>query len=343
MGKFFIMAVTAALLMHIVVCGAFFYCFPKLGGKWTAVAAAVILSGVFFALFMTRSMLSYYWLGSVFILFCAALITLLLTYVLGRGCAGAAGAALGVIAVAAAIITAHMAPVVKRIDISAQNLPVEKLTIAQISDTHFGAGVSVTRAQKLAAQINALKPDIIVITGDFNENGGAEYSAAISAMKAKYGVYGSLGNHEFYRGTAKNTAFYERSNVTLLRQQSAEPAPGVQVLGIDDLTAGRITSSKLKEILGQNLDKDKFSIVLEHEPEQYEIFAAAGANLVLSGHTHSGQIFPFSLLVRLRYPHYYGLTKMNNTYFYVTSGTFYWGPPMRLFTRNEIAFFTITK
>jgi predicted MPP superfamily phosphohydrolase len=111
---------------------------------------------------------------------------------------------------------------------------------------------------------------------------------------------------------------------------------------VDDLSAARITDDKLKETL-KELDGGKYNIVLSHEPEKFDIFAGSAAGLVLCGHTHDGQIFPFNLLVKLRYKHNYGLYKIKDTYFYVTSGAFYWGPPMRLFTKNEIAVINVEK
>ncbi len=354
MWKFFGVVFFVMWFLHAFSAFVTVQCFSKLNFRFMVYALPLIMVCLMFGImavgrehgmgFMTLG--AYYWLGSLFIFFCCMLLVFIANFFLAeaRFYAGLAGTALALAGIITAIVGAMLTPAVKEVNITNAKLPVEELRIVLLSDTHLGNGVSLKRTQKLVEQVNALKADLVLVTGDFNEDGDIKtYSAPFKEMKAKYGAYGSLGNHEFYRGLQNAINFFESSNVKLLRQQSVEILPGIEVLGVDDINTAGISKKRLAEVMESTLDKNKFSIVMEHEPKYYDVFANHGANLVLSGHTHDGQIFPFNWLVRTRYPHAYGLKKIDNTYFYVTAGTFYWGPPMRLFTRNEITLITVTR
>ncbi|GHT38898.1 hypothetical protein FACS189437_00810 [Bacteroidia bacterium] len=296
------------------------------------------------------TMAGHYWTGILFIIFSVCFVMLCGAIVLGwfkiaaPYWLGRAGLIVIALSVALAVIGGRRAPVIQRINLKDANLPVEKLTIAQISDTHLGTGVNIKRVKEMAAKINALEPDLILVTGDFYENGEhlkQQNIDALKELKAKYGIYGSLGNHEFYGGVKQNAEFYNAAGVKLLRQETARPLPGVAVSGVDDFNTGRISAAAFADFLN-TLNPRDYNILMEHEPRYFD--AARGkVNLMLSGHTHAGQIFPFNLLVRLRYKHVYGLFKDGGTDYYVTSGAFYWGPPMRLFTKGEIPFIIIER
>jgi len=359
---FFIVILVVVLSLHVFCAGTFYYFFPSKITKilfWAAPAAGALLISVWATLGRRTESFSggivltaaYYWLGILFIVFSVCFVLVCGVIVLSwfkitvPHWLGYAGLIVIVLFTVLAIIGGQMAPAIRKINLKAANLPVDKLTIVEVADTHLGIGVSVKRVKKMVEEINALNPDLILVAGDFYEGGSSKLRQqnidALKEMKAKYGIYGSMGNHEFYGGVADKTKFFEAAGVTPLRQQTARPLPGVAISGVDDFNSVHMSADAFSKFLN-TLNPQDYNILMSHEPRYFET-AQNKVNLMLSGHTHRGQIFPFNLLVRLRYKHVYGLYKYGNTDYYVTSGAFYWGPPMRLFTKNEIAFITIEK
>ena len=147
------------------------------------------------------------------------------------------------------------------------------------------------------------------------------------------------GNHEGYVGSAKVTESLTASNVKVLHNQQID-CNGIQIIGIDN----NVRKMDLEWVLQQmNINETKFSILMYHRPLELKTLSQTGLDLVLSGHTHSGQIFPFNYIVRLHYKPLSGLHKYNNIYQYITSGTGTWGPRMRLGSRSEIVLVEIIK
>ncbi|WP_428897295.1 hypothetical protein Dip518_001082 [Parelusimicrobium proximum] len=360
-GAFLIMMFIVSWLMNLFSFGVLYLCWPSLGKKLMFAVMPILMTFLFIgAMFGARrfdsqilSMLSGYWLGSLFIFFAVAAVLILVLFILSvfkifpspLWARGVVCIALALIATA--VISGQRAPQEEHVTIKSAKLPVESIKIVQISDTHLGYGVPEKRVEKLVKQINSLNADFVFVTGDFLEDRkshAGQYAAILKNIKAKYGVYGSLGNHEYYSGLASSIDFYEMSGVKLLRQETVEPLAGVQVVGIDDIHMGAITSETIDSVMSQT-GKNKFVIVMEHEPATWAMkeLADKGAGLILAGHTHNGQIFPFNFLVKMRYPYSNGLYEIGNGHLFVTSGTFFWGPPMRLFTKNEIAVITVER
>ncbi|MGB2578459.1 hypothetical protein AAIR98_000378 [Elusimicrobium simillimum] len=361
MNLFYVVVFGIFFAFNLFVGGIFYIFFPS---KFTKILLwALPIAGPLFILLSFAvnrrsegyfggliAMLGHYWTGILGILVFIGIVMILAFVVLSLFkipsiyWIGRTGLAFMVVFTLLGIMGGQTAPVVRQIDIKSPHLPVDKLKIVQISDTHLGTGVRVKRVRDMVKEINAQEPDIIVVTGDFFENGNklVEKNAnALKHMKAKYGIYGTLGNHEFYRGLKQSTHFFEKAGVELLRQQTVRPLPGVAVSGLDDFSTAHISKADFGRFL-DGLNKNEFNIILQHEPKYYDV-AQGKMDLMLSGHTHDGQIFPFRYLVKTRYPHVYGLYQKGRSSFYVTSGVFYWGPPMRLFSRNEIAVFNIEK
>ena len=145
------------------------------------------------------------------------------------------------------------------------------------------------------------------------------------------------GNHEGYVGSVKVTKSLTASNVKVLHNKRVD-YDGIQIIGIDN----NVKKKDLEQILQQiNINKAKFSILMYHRPVELKTLSQTGLDLVLSGHTHAGQIFPFNYIVRLFHKPLSGLHKYNNTYQYVTSGAGTWGPRMRLGSRSEIVLLEI--
>ncbi len=292
----------------------------------------------------------YIWLGTVFIWFCVSMgfmfcqitagffkvsvVQNLSLYALG----------LSIVLSLAAIITAQQMPSVTKVDIKNPFSEGKALKIVQVSDTHLGIGVSVNRLKKLTALIQSLNPDIIVFTGDIFEETHLrpqEYTAALKALTPRYGKYAVLGNHEYYRGAQNNIDLWRDADIMPLLNTSAQ-AGGINIIGLNDVKTSHISREQFTALLAANTDNNKFNLLLSHTPLYFEDAANNGINLMLSGHTHNGQIWPFNYLVKLSFKYAHGLYKYQNSNIYVTSGTFFWGPPMRLFTKNEVALITLS-
>jgi len=322
-----------------------------------------LLAALFFPLAMTLlhfhhnpvtkilAWLGYLWMGVIFIWLTLAaaddILALLLSFakIDTKPYCGPAVCVLVVLVSAFAVYSALKTPDVRRIEITMPNLPpkLDGFKIVQISDAHISAMVPFSRFVKLCGTLKELQPDLLVNTGDLVDP-GFEAEARLEDLSRqfapKYGKVAVLGNHEFYFGLSKAIDIYRRCGFTLLRHKSVTLSNGIQIAGVDDVKTSGITPRQIEQLLS-GLDQSKPSIYLSHEPVRYDIAAKYGVGLMLSGHTHAGQIFPFTLLVRLRYPHLYGLYKNGEGWHYVTSGTFYWGPPMRLFAPQEIPLFIL--
>ena len=298
-------------------------------------------------------MLAYIWLGIIFVWFWAALCGFFGEWLAGffadkditRLWGGRAVIAAAVLGIVYAVYGAYRDPVVVRVEIPLKNLPpaLDGFTIAQVADLHLGASVPHSRIKTVCEKLAVVKPDLLVVDGDFVDPGFHDAAvlrnaAAPAAFPA--GKFGVFGNHEFYYGLDKAAAMYDAFGLTTLRNTAVRLPNGMQLAGIDDTRSAHITAAQVDRLLA-GLDPDKPSIFLSHQPLNFDIAAKRGVGLMLSGHTHNGQLFPFNLIVRLTYPRIYGLYKEGRSYLYVTSGAGWWGPPMRLFTRCEIPVITL--
>lgn len=224
---------------------------------------------------------------------------------------------------------------VKEIEIPA---PLD-MNIVQLSDIHRGS-VSRNHLKRLVQKTNALHPNLVLITGDLLDPAGrlsTESIAPLNDLAAP--VYWITGNHERYAGLEKVMAILEETPVVPLRNEAAE-FDGIQLIGIDDSEDRRQVERVLPTIA---FDPDTFSILMYHQPEGAEAAAKAGVDLMLSGHTHNGQIWPFNWLVRSRFQYLKGLHTTDGMQFYVSTGSGTWGPPMRLGSRNQIILIRLKK
>ena len=213
-----------------------------------------------------------------------------------------------------------------------------KLRIVQISDVHVGISIRNSRLSPLLDRIRESRPDILVSTGDLldgeldNIMGDAKRFAEI---KAPYGKFAILGNHEYYAGLDKSIAFIEAAGFRLLRDDIAQVA-GITIFGQDDITGRGWTHSNKRDFFKKALSekRDGFVLLLKHQPR---IDEWANFNLHLSGHTHGGQLFPFGLVTKLYFPKIYGLHELApQKQLYVSRGSGTWGPPVRVFAPPEI-------
>lgn len=220
------------------------------------------------------------------------------------------------------------------------------LKIVLISDLHLGAAHSENRLKKIVEKVNAQKPDLVCIAGDiFNNDYTAiqnpdRASELLKQIKAKYGVYSSLGNHDAGKTFDQMLRFLERSNIKLLNDEHIIIDNRFALFGrVDPSPIGNFGNIIRKDISDQiaSLDANLPIIVMDHRPDQLNQYDEK-TDLILSGHTHKGQIFPFSLVTKAIYTVDYGHYQKDpkSPHVIVTSGAGTWGMPMRVGTNCEV-------
>lgn len=238
---------------------------------------------------------------------------------------------------------------VKEYKIVMPGLAIEKnpFRIVQISDLHLGVIVNGRRLERIVKTVNSLNPDVIVITGDLLDEQAFEIrdiDKPLKKLKSVYGVFAVTGNHEFFAGIERASAFMKSVGIDLLRNRWVSIGNTVQIAGMDDPAArytGNNSIPHLKDIL-TGIDKNKPVILLYHTPvTTFEELAENGVGLQLSGHTHRGQLWPFRYFAKMMYKTPYGLFTSGNTHIYVSNGTGTWGPPMRVGARPEVTLFEL--
>ena len=226
---------------------------------------------------------------------------------------------------------------------------LDGLRIVQLSDLHLGSLLGRRWLEARIAQVEELRPDLLLVTGDLIDSEVAPVRPLVPLLRrlsAPYGVWGVTGNHEFYAGIEASTALYAEAGIHLLRDAWAEAAPGLVLVGVDDLSARRQ--------LGLNGDPlarafrgapEGTRVFLSHSPLRLTEAARAGASLMLSGHTHAGQIWPFTYLVKQdpAIGDKLGPYREGSLQLIVHRGTGTWGPPMRLFLPSEIVEVTLRR
>ncbi|MFH1262982.1 MAG: metallophosphoesterase [Pseudomonadota bacterium] len=216
-------------------------------------------------------------------------------------------------------------------------------TILQISDIHAGGLIPKYRIREILRNAKELKPDLVAITGDLVDGSAAYHAETLSMigeLKAKYGVYFVTGNHEYYSGVEEWLSFLKNLGVRVLRNERVAigtKEASFDLAGVDDPT-GRMAPGHGTDIpkAMQGRDPGRAVVLLSHNPIQVFEAAKYDVGLVLSGHTHNGQIWPFNYLVKIHHPHITGVHHVGNTELYISQGTGFWGPPMRFLTRGEM-------
>lgn len=242
-------------------------------------------------------------------------------------------------------------PELREVTVPLSRLPaaLDGLTVVQVSDLHVGPTIRRDLVASLVARIQALKPDLIVLTGDLVDGSVAHLRSQtepLGQLRAPHGVYAVTGNHEYYSGADAWIAELRRLGIRTLRNERIDIAKDGAVFdlaGIDDWTAHRFGhghGANLPKAL-QGRDPTRELVLLAHQPKAIVEAAALGVGLQLSGHTHGGQIWPFGFIVKLVQPYVAGLAKHGPTWIYVSSGTGYWGPPMRLAAPAELTRITL--
>jgi predicted MPP superfamily phosphohydrolase len=207
-----------------------------------------------------------------------------------------------------------------------------------VSDLHLGHVRGAGFARKIVRKIQRLEPDVVFITGDVYDGTAADVARLAEPMKEvrpTLGAYFVAGNHEEFSDHTTYLKAIEASGVRILNNEKVE-IDGLQVVGVHHGDAH--DAQRLRSILrNAGLDRDRASILLSHAPENLAIAEEEGISLQLSGHTHGGQIFPWTMLAgRVHGRFVYGLNRLNDLMVYTTSGAGTWGPPLRVGTKSEI-------
>jgi len=220
-----------------------------------------------------------------------------------------------------------------------------KLTIAMASDMHFGYLSGRNHAKRLVEELNALKPDIVLFPGDLIDDDIVPYKEKgigelLARIEAPYGVYASLGNHDKFDGEMEELiALLEESGMTVLYDESVVVGEWLTLIGRRDKSDEE--RAELAE-LTEGLDPEKPLFLLDHQPLGYDIARRLGVDLVVSGHTHRGQIAPGNLITKRLFDNDWGYLRMDQLHSVVSSGYGFWGPPIRIGSRSEIALIQVT-
>jgi predicted MPP superfamily phosphohydrolase len=226
--------------------------------------------------------------------------------------------------------------------------PDKKITIAGVSDIHMGSMVGKKRLARMVDSINSYRPDIIVIAGDLLDEKHAaifknDIGSPVRNLKSNYGIYAIPGNHEYIGGIASSENYIKTLPLQWLKDTIVKVTDYVTIIGRDELDAQRMGHNPRKDLseLTKDLSTNTFNILLDHHPYQLHKTSKYPIDLQFSGHTHEGQLWPFSLITHRMYEIDHGYMKINNTNFYVSSGFGTWGPPVRIGTIAEIVILDI--
>jgi hypothetical protein len=301
---------------------------------------------------------AYVWMGSAFYLLLALWTSDLLLLVTGLDSLQAQRArAIGVLAFTALIVVLGMfgalrPAAIKRVSLTLPGWPraLDGYRVLQISDIHIGSLLQKRYAARLVAQCNAQRPDLLAITGDLVDGSAAalhEQTEPFGELRARDGVYFITGNHEYFSGDAPWVRRVSELGIRVLRNERvaiARDGAGFELAGVDDYGSSR------RNPHGRGFDLDTTLagwepgtalILLSHDPRAFDLARARGVQLQLSGHTHDGQMWPFRYLVRLQTRYLAGTYRDGASTLYVSRGTGFWGPPLRVLAPAEITELTL--
>jgi len=327
--------------------------------------AVVLWAGFFFALFFghgktgaltaTLELLGMNWLGILFLTFVSFFAIDIITGFgllfprIGPSLRGWALMVSGVLSVIA-LIQGARPPVVQNYEVRLSDLPnkMDGMVIIGMSDLHLGSLLGKQWLEARVKQVKMLRPDLVFLLGDIFEGHGEpqrDLLPVLRGLSAPLGVWAVLGNHEFYGARGKEIFLSDEDNIQWLRNRWVEVRPGLVLAGVDDFTITGHRSSQESNSLGQALAERPpgVTILLSHAPRQAEKAAVAGVGLMLCGHTHGGQIWPFGYLVHHFYPLLEGRYEVDGMTVIVCRGTGTWGPRMRLWRPGEILRVTLRK
>ncbi len=231
-------------------------------------------------------------------------------------------------------------PIIKHIKIS-QNIVKNRYKIVQISDMHIGGLIDRDFVKNSVEMINSLNADLVAITGDLTDASIEQISDAVyelKNLKSRYGTFYVTGNHEFFHSLEPTLEYLKAIGIKVLENENILINGDFYLIGVHDIFGYRIGHHQ-PDLLAATKDipPNSATLLLAHQPKFTKYLGAFKPSLMLSGHTHGGQLWPFNYLVKLEQPYLKGLYKLSDkSSIYVNSGIGFWGPPMRLGTEAEI-------
>lgn len=302
--------------------------------------------------------ITFVWMGLLFYLFLGSILIIPLRLFRLRAMAGGAFKLVVFVSIILSVwgIIGARFPVLKELTIATDRLPagVDQVRILQISDIHLFSVEGKPRIERLAELLKGVDYDLLVATGDLIEAGihrekWAASAAALAALKPKMGSFAIMGNHESYAdrsagGDEITARFMASAGFELLRQRAVFVGGALRLVGVDDPARASGKPEALNQAetaILEGLDRGRPIILLKHQPvvvpQSVGLF-----DIQLSGHTHQGQMWPFSFLVNLRYDHLAGLYDLgSDSWLYVSPGLGTWGPPMRFGARPTATIITL--
>jgi len=294
------------------------------------------------------------WMGVLFLLFVSILALDIVTgfgFIFPRFAPWLRGWALliGGVLSATALVQGLRPPVIQSYEVRLPGLlhEMDGSVLVAISDLHIGSLIGERWLSARIAQVRAERPDLICLIGDIFEGHGPSLDKLVPVlrrMSAPLGVWAVTGNHELHRRNNRGISLMKEAGIQLLRNRWVEVRSGFILAGVDDLTSQRRAGS-VGDPVSRALScrPPGATIFLSHTPWEAGKAANAGAALMLSGHTHGGQIWPFGYLVSLMYPLLAGRYEVAGMPVIVTRGAGTWGPRMRLWHPGEIIRVTLKR
>lgn len=299
------------------------------------------------------------WIGFAFFFAVALGVSEILAGVLGAAFAGGNDPQ-GVAAIRAALVTicalsaggialvgGLRPPAVTRNEVHLARWPraLDGFRIVQISDIHIGAMLDRRFATAITARVNALAPDLIVVTGDLVDGTVKHLAREVEpfrALRAPQGVFFVTGNHDYYSGADPWLETVRGLGMRPLRNERVEiraNGAAFDLAGVDDHRGYLFGPGHGEDVARAFAGRDpvRAIVLLAHDPSTFKAAAPLGVDLQISGHTHGGQIWPFGYLVRLALKFVAGHYRHGDAQLFVSRGTGFWGPPMRLAAPAEIA------
>jgi predicted MPP superfamily phosphohydrolase len=233
-------------------------------------------------------------------------------------------------------------------EVRLERLPksLEGFRVVQLSDVHIGPLLGASFLTHVVEKTNSSKPDLIVITGDLVDGTPENLRHSIEPLfrlKARHGVHFVTGNHEYYSGAQPWIEYLRARGIIVLHNERVpvgQDRHSFDLAGIPDHMARRMGAPHAPDLdrALAGRDPERELLLLAHQPIQIDSAAGKGVGLQLSGHTHGGQIWPFGALVLLAQPYLSGLNRHGDgTQVYVSRGTGFFGPPMRIGAPAEIS------
>lgn len=237
-------------------------------------------------------------------------------------------------------------PQIVNLDIPIKNLPDEfdGFRIVQITDIHVSSTIKRPFVQRVVDMVNGLNPDLVALTGDLVDGSVSQLqhdTAPLADLKAPHGMFFITGNHEYYSGVEQWIKETRRLGFdVLINEHRVLERDGAKLTlaGVTDFTGGQFSPAHVSDPVRAAVGAPEGvpRILLAHQPKSIFKASEVGYDYLITGHTHGGQYFPYHFLAALTQPYIRGFHKYNDTQIYVSKGTGYWGPQLRIGARSEI-------